>query len=347
MVASSEPTIAAYRTQRVLQALGYMHLNITSLLQESHLTWPEMEGTETRIPAQKHVAIWKHAIRQSQQPLLGLRVGEVLPMGRWDLIERIFHSNRTVEEALRGAIRYWNWVANEQVIKLYWGGDVAILEYASRLPHAPELQAVAEAELLYITKFCRHLLHSHMHWQEITLRHQAQGNRADYERRFDGLVLFNQQAYTIQFDATSLAQPLSPASPILQDQLRLRQQQRKLIAQSNQSTLRKVKQLLRLSPLCQAPETIAEQMGLPVETMQQLLQEEGQEFVSIVEQVNRNRAHQYLNDPTLPLSEAAFLLGFSDENHFERTIQQWFGIPPETLRRQSHRFPENEDFALR
>lgn len=333
-------TVSAYRVQRMLQVFGYMKMNITALLQECQLSWPDLEDTEARVPVSTYTQLIERAQQQSDAATFGLKMGELLPMGRWDLIERILHSSNTVEVALRNVLRYWNLVADEQHVSLGWGGEWANLTLKSYLPSSPEASQIVEAELLYITRFFRFLLCATMPWDEITFQHSPLTERANYERLFDGLVIFNQPSHTIRFDASFLALRLDPSSEVLKEQLSYRRKQRSIIAVSKQPLSRKVKHLLRLSPLCHDPQVIASQLGMHEDEFTEALKsKEGLRFQQIIDQEIRNRAHQYLNDPSLPLSEAAFLLGFSSQRGFERTIQQWFGASPDILREQSPRTP--------
>lgn len=333
-------TVAAYRIQRVLQVFGYMKMNITTLLQECQLSWPDLEDTEARVSVETYTQLLERAQQQCDSDLFGLKMGELLPMGRWDLIERILHSSNTVEEALRNVLRYWNLVADEQHVSLGWGGEWASLTLQSYLPKGQAAHQVVEAEMLYITRFFRFLLCASMPWDEITFRHSPLTDRANYERLFDGLVIFNQPSHTIRFDASFLPLRLDPGNEVLKQQLSYRRKQRSIIAVSKQPLSRKVKHLLRLSPLCHDPEVIAQQLSMDKdEFKEELKTQEGLRFQQIIDQEIRNRAHQYLNDPSLPLSEAAFLLGFSSQHSFNRTIKQWFGAQPEVLREQSPRTP--------
>ena len=53
-----------------------------------------------------------------------------------------------------------------------------------------------------------------------------------------------------------------------------------------------------------------------------------------VTEVRRRRGEQLVSDPTLPLSEVTFLLGFSAPSSFHRAFKRWEGCTPLEHRRQ-------------
>jgi AraC-like DNA-binding protein len=48
-------------------------------------------------------------------------------------------------------------------------------------------------------------------------------------------------------------------------------------------------------------------------------------------------AEHYIKETALPLTEIAFLLGFSELSAFSRAAKQWFGRTPRELRKRGPR----------
>jgi AraC-like DNA-binding protein len=70
-------------------------------------------------------------------------------------------------------------------------------------------------------------------------------------------------------------------------------------------------------------------------TLQRRLAEEGTTFQKILESLRRNLCLRHLKSARLPLSEIAYLAGFSDASSFNRAVRRWTGLTP--LRyRQAH-----------
>ena len=81
-------------------------------------------------------------------------------------------------------------------------------------------------------------------------------------------------------------------------------------------------------------EDIADALHISSRTLQRRLQDEGSNFQRVLEESRHQLARHYLNNSTLELNEAAYLLGYEDGNSFIRAFRGWEGIPPATWREQ-------------
>ena len=75
-------------------------------------------------------------------------------------------------------------------------------------------------------------------------------------------------------------------------------------------------------------EDIADALHISSRTLQRRLQDEGSNFQRVLEESRHQLARHYLNNSTLELNEAAYLLGYEDGNSFVRAFRGWEGIPP-------------------
>ena len=81
-------------------------------------------------------------------------------------------------------------------------------------------------------------------------------------------------------------------------------------------------------------ENIASAMGMTPRTLHRKLAASGTNFRDLTDEIRKALATHYLTDTNLPLSEIAFLLGFSDLSAFSRSARNWFGVAPREYRRQ-------------
>jgi AraC-like DNA-binding protein len=75
-------------------------------------------------------------------------------------------------------------------------------------------------------------------------------------------------------------------------------------------------------------EDIAGALHISARTLQRRLQDEGSSFQRVLGEARRHLARHYLNNSTLELNEAAYLLGYEDGNSFVRAFRSWEGVPP-------------------
>jgi AraC-like DNA-binding protein len=55
-------------------------------------------------------------------------------------------------------------------------------------------------------------------------------------------------------------------------------------------------------------------------------------FTQILQQLRRDLAVRYLDDPKLHISKIAWLLGFNEVSTFTRTFKRWTGKTPSQMR---------------
>ena len=79
---------------------------------------------------------------------------------------------------------------------------------------------------------------------------------------------------------------------------------------------------------------IADVLHISSRTLQRRLQDEGFSFQRVLEDARHQLARHYLNNSSLELNEAAYLLGYEDGNSFVRAFRTWEGVPPARWREQ-------------
>ncbi|MGN5479115.1 AraC family transcriptional regulator [Cupriavidus basilensis] len=83
-------------------------------------------------------------------------------------------------------------------------------------------------------------------------------------------------------------------------------------------------------------EHVGQQLGVGARTLQRRLEQEGEEFSSLVNEVRRGLASRYLADSRYPVSQVAMLVGFSEVSTFSRWFSTQFGMPPTRWRAGKH-----------
>lgn len=67
-------------------------------------------------------------------------------------------------------------------------------------------------------------------------------------------------------------------------------------------------------------------------TLQRRLADRGYSFTTLVDEARREFAQQLLRETTYPLTEIAFLTGFSEQSAFNRAFKRWAGQTPRSYR---------------
>ena len=67
-------------------------------------------------------------------------------------------------------------------------------------------------------------------------------------------------------------------------------------------------------------------------TLTRKLADEGLKFTEVLQELRRNLADRYLDDPKLDISKIAWLLGFYQVSAFTHTFKRWTGKTPSQMR---------------
>ena len=80
--------------------------------------------------------------------------------------------------------------------------------------------------------------------------------------------------------------------------------------------------------------TIARALAISQRTLSRRLCAEGTNFSVIMDAVRRSLAEQYVGEQSIPLSQAARLLGYDGQTSFTHAYRRWTGTSPSAARKQ-------------
>jgi AraC-like DNA-binding protein len=77
---------------------------------------------------------------------------------------------------------------------------------------------------------------------------------------------------------------------------------------------------------------VARSLGMSKRTLARRLSDEGLSFTEVLQQLRRDLAVRYLDDPKLHISKIAWLLGFNEVSAFTHAFKRWTGKSPSQMR---------------
>jgi AraC-like DNA-binding protein len=108
------------------------------------------------------------------------------------------------------------------------------------------------------------------------------------------------------------------------------------LRESHQSLALRVDAILRADPLVHGHlERMADHLKLSARTLSRRLRAENTSFRELRHKALCQKAEQVLKTSSIPISELAVQLGYSDTTHFVRAFSQWTGLTPSQYRQQS------------
>lgn len=73
---------------------------------------------------------------------------------------------------------------------------------------------------------------------------------------------------------------------------------------------------------------VAKELGMGERTLQRRITDEGTSFRQLLNDTRRELVREYLSNPSVEITEAAFLVGYEDPNSFYRAFRSWEGTTP-------------------
>jgi hypothetical protein len=88
-----------------------------------------------------------------------------------------------------------------------------------------------------------------------------------------------------------------------------------------------------MSAPCRLSGDKPDSFGMSERTLERRLAEQGVTFSQVLRQLKATLAMRYLEEPGIPISRIAWLLGFEDASSFSHACRRWTGKSPRELRR--------------
>ncbi|MGH8530339.1 MAG: AraC family transcriptional regulator [Nevskiales bacterium] len=309
--------------------LGTKGHDVAALLAGAGLRPAQLQDKEHAIPTMLYLQLWQRAVELTDDPYLGLHVGEVIRPGKYGVLGYAMMSCETLGEALLRQQRYQNLIGKTGRAELVERGEECELGwYAAMARHS---RHVGEEHVASWVAFARWMINVPGDPLRILFEHQAPADLSEHRRIFNCALEFDQTHTAVVFPAHFLALPLKNTDPAMQRLMDSHAES--LLARRTQSdsdpTADIRNSIERALPTgVPAIETIAAQLKLHPRTLQRRLFMAGLSFKGVVDDVRRSLALRYVNDPKLELIEIAFLLGFAEQSSFQRAFKRWTGKPP-------------------
>ena len=290
------------------------------------------------LPSYCHVL--EEAARQSGCDNFGLYYGQQFKPKALGLLGYIGLCSPTLEQALINFTRAFPLHQLDSTIRLVDLGDCYRFDYQIR--HGAILARRQDAELTMgmAANLIRHVHGSKWAPQAVHFEHPRPEQWQEHGRLFDAPVHFEQPCNSMVIPKRDLQRDMADCDPLLLKVMQDSLLQLSLAGRGGQQTLvdatrGQVRQMLMSGepPL----EHVAEQLGLASWSLQRRLRDEGVGFSQLVDDVRKDMAMHYLKLPHLPISQLAFLLGYSEISAFSRAFRRWFGVSPRQWRQEVER----------
>jgi AraC-like DNA-binding protein len=319
---------------RRLEDLG---LSAQAVLSRGGLPKRLFDQDKILVTTEELFTLYRSIAEESGDPALGLRLGTVDRVERYDPIAIAALYARSLRDALERIARYKQLTCPEQIHIVERSGECRV-QFEWLLAEGDEPALLIDACFAWVVEIARRGTAGAVVARRVELKRRS-SRRAQYEAHFKCPVRFGARRNTLVFDQADLerafvthnADLLAIVAPQLEAELK---------QQLRRTTFREqIKATLKKSLAGQRPElrTVAHELGLSTRTLQRRLTGERATFQQLIAEARRELARHYLRHSSLELNETAYLLGFEDANSFFRAFHQWEGTSPGEWRTQHAR----------
>lgn len=313
-------------------------LNAQPLLRTVRLTQALLADPEQRIPVNACAALLEAAAERAGCPTFGLRMAESRQLADFGAMSLLISQQATLRDALATIIRYRHLVNESVAILLEESGKVVVIRQEVILD-APSRQAT-ELALGVVFRLCRVLLGQHWHPLSVNFTHAAPPDLQVHRRLFGCPLEFGSEFNGIVCLAADLDAPNPSGDPAM---ARHAERLVDTLPRVNDLSIgREVRNAVYLMlPMGRATsEAVAQGLGLSLRTMQRQLDEAGETFTDILNDVRRDLAQRYVGNPAYSLLRVSALLGYGSAASFTRWFSTQFGEAPNAWRRRHATRPQ-------
>ncbi len=307
-------------------------LNPQPLLREARLSRALLGDPDQRVSVNAGARLLEHAAQAAGCETFGLRMAESRQLSDFGVMSLLISQQPTLRDALATIIRYRHLVNESLAILLEEAGKVVVIRQEVVLD-TPSRQA-SELAVGVVFRLCRALLGPHWHPLNVNFTHAAPVDLQVHRRLFGCPLEFDSEFNGITCLAADLDAAIPTADPAM---ARYAQRFVDTLPRVNAPSIgRDVRSAVYLMmPMGRATcEGVAQGLGLSLRTMQRQLDEAGETFTDILNEVRRELAQRYVENQQYSLLRVSELLGYGSASSFTRWFSAQFGEAPVAWRRR-------------
>ena len=328
------------------QAMISMGINVDAVYQRCGLTQAHLDDPQLRTPHEGNLVFWQAVETVTQDPHIGLHLGEHMPVFKGQVLEYLFLSSSTFGEGLARALNYQRLLtdAASASLELDSENNMACLVADTRDSLVRGIRQYNECTVIGLIKFFGYVTGDDFKptsiglvsdLPEVDSAQQRQGILEEYQRVFSCPVAFAQTSNRIYFDKALLERPSLHAEPellALHEQLAgkyvARLEQQDMVIKVNKV----IGELLETGEI--GIELIANRLNIKPRALRAQLTKAGTNFNQLLSDYRCHLAKRLLTRTDESIDEIVYLTGFSEPSTFYRAFKRWTGTTPVEYRKE-------------
>lgn len=316
-------------------AMDALGIDADELLRDAGIEPEDYDHTDKRVPFAAVDRLFTLCVERTGDPSVGIDMVDYMNPTVYEALGVAMLCSSTMRNMCRRFERFFDIVSSLERAVFYeteYGGYMLqepIVNYSdvTRTVHADAFVAV-------VMKFARVAYSPDYEPRQVELISvPPEKSFEKYYEHFGPNVVFGADQTAIHFDARDLDAAMTGSSSSLafhNDQLAAA-----ILADLKKHDLRArvYSRLIEYLPAGDCSrEKVAHALNMSESAFQKKLKVEGTSYQEVLDETRSELAKHYLGKSRLSISEAAFLLGFTDSSNFSRAFKRWTGSSPTDYR---------------
>jgi AraC-like DNA-binding protein len=312
------------------QTLAHYGLDAHQMFRDVGLDPAALGTADARVASVSMQQLWRNAVEASGDEAFGLAFAEGMHPAVLEGLGFAWIASSTLRDAFERLVRYYRFIVTAGEILLEEEAEELHLRYQTPGPAGAAAPASLDAALAIFVQLCRFTKDPHFTPVRVETRRARPRDTQKFDAFFACPVKFDRDRNVVVFDAAALDEPLPTGNPELaraNDQVVIdylgRFDQHDIVSQVRAAI---IDWLPSGTP---SQERIAASVHMSGRSLQRRLAAEGLTYKTLLDELREQMARQYLAGSLRPVSEIAYLLGFSEPGNFARSFKRWTGKTPQ------------------
>lgn len=320
---------------QVLRTFEAFSLNLSELLRAADLQLEFLQHSESRVSATKVDALWRLAEKESGKENFGLEAAKILEAKHLGVFGYVVISSANVREAMERLVRFKSLTGDASSVKLQVSEEGVRYVHSTEMPPLSLNRLHAEWSMAGMIRLLREAS-GQADWGplEVSFKHKEPSELGLYHEILGGNVVFDSPEDSFLLESSFLEVPFQGTDSTLSDILETHATQLLLSLPEQKDFVRTLQRRLQKQLPGGNPsiEILAQDLGLSVRSLQRRLEDQGQTFQTVLDDIRVRLADVYLEEASTSISEVAFLLGYSGASAFARAFKRWRLVSPSEWR---------------
>jgi len=333
----SIPSAAGGITRLVCARMRELGVQLEPLLTRAGLTVEQIDDHGARLNVRSQIKFLELSAAASKDDFLGFHLALDFDLREVGLLYYVLASSEVLGDALKKAEHY-SGIVNEGISLLFNDRRETAVSFSYVDVDRRSDRHQIEFWLVSLVRLCRQLTNRRLVPRQIRLRHQRATTHAEFRSFLGCEIEFGANIDEVIFPESVKRLTIDSADSYLNELLVKYCEEALSHRRSNRPALRVAVEnavaLLLPHGKLRASE-VARQLGMSQRTLVRRLSSSGLTYSAILDELKVDLAKRSLKDGNLPISQIAWLLGYSEISAFTHAFKRWTGTTPRQWRAQS------------